>query len=229
MDKPALHDITEAAEQAVDEIMRHGYAHLFLDHDKGKDRVKVVIDSSDRPWNPGSTTTHSTKYTETAMPLVNIYHHQMPAKEYSRDNTNAAKDIILEALDRQWDIYVGYYLEDGAGPAFSRVDEDFNWALRTAGTIHGARTISLYMDRTLDPEAARYFLWVSPHLREMVPPGAVKRVATLCTLEGDYPPERLAEMLSASLKEYFGGIDLDRIWSYDCSLYHYQYKYGWTK
>lgn len=221
MKRPTIKDISDAAEEAAGEAETSGRAQVFLDCDPEYKQAKITVGSNFRAWNPKGTETYCTQYTRRAVPLTAVYLHEMVHEE-PRRNADVAKDKITEALESEWDLYVGYH---SPGPeAMPRSVEDLNWAARTAHGIHGKRTVSLWRERRLEAEDGLYFFWVSADMAGRDPPGAVQET-DLCSFEGDYDYKEMAGTIERAVREYLMVDDLNPLWSHDCFLHHMQYKY----
>ena len=223
LDKPTMHDITRAAERAIAEVMVAAHAQLFLDHDPGSGQARITVGNSWGACNQRGAQAYCAEYTERAMPLAAVYAHQLIEGD-DKFNMAATKDIIINALHDQWDLYVGYYSD--TDDVFPRFLDDVHWAARTAAAIPGERTVSLWMDYMHNADDWRYFLWVTRELSWKSPPGAVRDVKDLAVLRGDYSAQAIAAKISKALQNHFPDVDLDAVWSHYCPLHHRQYKYA---
>lgn len=221
MKQPDMMNISDAAKQAAGEAEMSGRAQVFLDYDPDYKQAKITVGSNFRAWNPKGTETYCAEYTRSAVPLTAIYLHEMVHEEPWR-NTNVAKDKIIEALESEWDLYVGYHTPEPE--VIPRSMEDFNWAARTAHGIHGKRTVSLWRECRLKREDELYFFWVSADMVKRDPPGAVQ-VTDLCSFEGDYDYKEMVDVIGKAVREYLVVDDLNPLWSHDYFLHHMQYKY----
>lgn len=222
MKKPDMKNISDAAEEAAGEAQMWSRAQVFLDCDPDYRQAKITVGSNFRAWNPKGTETYCSEYTERAMPLTAVYLHEMIHEEPWR-NANVAKDKIIEALNGEWDLYVGYYM--AGDEVIPRPVGDFNWAARTAHGIRGKRTVSLWRERRLEREDELYFFWVSADVPERNPPGAVEKAVDLCSFDGDCDYKEMIDRIGKAVREYLVVDDLNPLWSHHCFLHHMQYKY----
>ena len=222
MKPPTQNNISDAAGEAADEAEIRGHVQVFLDCDPEYRQAKITVEGMTRAWNPKSTETYCTEYTERAMPLTAVYRHEMIHEE-SRLNTDVAKDKISDALESEWELYVGYYTSEPE--AIPRSVQDFDWAVRTAHGISGKRTVSLWRECRLKREDELYFLWVNNDSSKRSPPGAVQKVTDLQTFEGYCDRKQMADIIGKILREYMVVDDLNPLWSHNCFLHHMQYKY----
>ena len=221
MRQPTQMNISNAAEEAAGAAEMQGRVQVFLDCDPEYRQAKITVEGMTRAWNPKSTEAYCSEYTERVIPLTAVYRHEMIHEE-PRLNTNIAKDKISDALESEWELYVGYY--NSEPEVILRSVQDFDWAVRTAHGISGKRTVSLWRERRLKREDELYFLWVSDDSSKMSPPRAVQ-VTDLQTFEGDCDRKQMADSIGKALREYMVVDDLNPLWSHNCFLHHMQYKY----
>ena len=221
MKRPTMNNISAAAEEAVSEAETSGRAQVFVDCDPEYRQAKITVGSSFRTWNPKGTETYCAEYTGRAVPLTAVYLHEVAHPE-PRLNAGVARDKITDALENEWDLYVGYHTPEPE--AIPRSAEDLNWAARTAHGIHGKRSVSLWKERSTKPGGELYFLWVSAEMPRRDPPGAVQKVTDLCEFDGDYDYKEVAGRIAKAVRRYLVVDDPNPLWSHNCFQHHMQYR-----